>query len=141
LQDVWTDVYPVNSQAVERTGYDTQKPLALLERIILTSSDPGDIVADVFCGSGTTLVAAEKLGRRWIGCDLGRFALHTTRKRLLGTEGCKPFEILNLGRYERQYWQGVTFGDKGKTITEQALYQYMALILNLYSAQPRVVLS
>jgi adenine-specific DNA-methyltransferase len=98
-------------------------------------------VADVFCGSGTTLVAAEKLGRRWIGCDLSRFAIHTTRKRLLDLKGCKPFEILNLGKYERQYWQGVTFGEQGKSITEPALYASLAFILKLYAAQPLVVLA
>ena len=87
------------------------------------------MVADFFCGSDTTLAVAEKLGRRWIGCDLGRFAIHTTRKRLPGIKGCKPFEILNLGKYERQYWHGITFGAKGKTITEQALYEYLAFIL------------
>lgn len=84
VDSLWTDIPPVNSQAVERTGYATQKPLALLERIIKASSEPGDLVADFFCGSGTTLVAAEQLDWRWIGCDLGRFAIHTTRKRLLG---------------------------------------------------------
>jgi hypothetical protein len=93
-------------------------------------------MADFFCGSGTTLAVAERLGRRWVGCDLGRFAVHTARKRLLSTEGCKPFEILNLGKYERQYWQGVTFGGKCKTVTEQALYEYLAFILRLYGAQP-----
>ena len=138
---VWSDVPPVNSQAIEDTGYDTQKSEALLERIIKASSNEGDLVADFFCGSGTTLAVAEKLGRRWIGCDLGRFAIHTTRKRLLGVKGCKPFEILNLGRYERQYWQGVTFGANGKSITEQALYEYLAFILKLYGAQPLVRLA
>jgi hypothetical protein len=82
------------------------------------------------------LAVAEKLGRRWIGCDLGRFATHTTRKRLLEIENCKPFEILNLGKYERQYWQGVTFGEKGTHVTEQALYEYLAFMLKLYGAQP-----
>jgi len=141
LQSVWTEIRPVNSQATEDTGYDTQKPEALLERIVASSSVPESIVLDCFCGSGTTLVVAEKLGRRWIGCDLSRFAIHTTRKRLLGIEGCKPFEILNLGKYERQYWQGATFGSKGKTITEQALYEYLAFILKLYGAQPLVGLA
>jgi adenine-specific DNA-methyltransferase len=95
------------------------------------------LVADFFCGSGTTLAVAEKLGRRWLGCDLGRWAIHVTRKRLLGIENCKPFEVLNLGKYERQYWQGVTFGDtKGKPPTERALYEYLAFILKLYGAQP-----
>ncbi|MCP4405895.1 MAG: site-specific DNA-methyltransferase [bacterium] len=135
LQDLWLDIPPVNSQAAERLAYITQKPERLLERIIKASSDEGDLVVDFFCGSGTTLAVAEKLSRRWIGCDLGRFAIHTTRKRLLGIENCKPFEILNLGKYERQYWQGVTFG-KGKTVTEQSLYEYLAFILKLYGAQP-----
>ena len=118
LCSVWTDVNPVNSQAHEDTGYDTQKPEALLERIVCASSEPGSIVLDFFCGSGTTLAVAERLGRRWIGCDLGRFAVHTSRKRLLELRitdpqtheerGARPFEILSLGRYERKYWQGIT---------------------------------
>jgi len=118
--------------AGEKTGYETQKPESLLERIVKASSRPGDLVADFFCGSGTTLAVSEKLGRRWIGSDLGRYAIHVTRKRLLGIENCKPLEILNLGKYERQYWQGVTFGEKG----EHALYEYLAFVLRLYSAEP-----
>jgi adenine-specific DNA-methyltransferase len=137
LQDIWTDVSPVAPQGIERLNYPTQKPEELLERLIKTSSNEGSIVADFFCGSGTTLAVAEKLKRRWIGCDLGRWATHVTRKRLLGIEDCKPFEVLNLGRYERQYWQGVTFGEaKDKPLTERALYEYLAFILKLYSAQP-----
>jgi site-specific DNA-methyltransferase (adenine-specific)/adenine-specific DNA-methyltransferase len=66
----------------ERSGYPTQKPLALLERIIEAHSEPGDTVADLFCGSGTTLVAAEKLGRRWIGCDVGEQSLRVCKERL-----------------------------------------------------------
>ena len=109
----------------------------MLERIIRASSNEGGLVADFFCGSGTTLAVAEKLGRRWIGCDLGRWGIHVTRKRLLGIENCKPFEVLNLGKYERQYWQGVTFGEaEDKPITEQAIYEYLAFILKLYGAQP-----
>jgi len=141
VSSLWTDISRVGNTSDERLDYTTQKPEALLERIIQTLSNQDALVADFFCGSGTTLAAAEKLGRRWIGCDLGRFAIHTTRKRLLGIKGCKPFEILNLGKYERQYWQGVTFGDKGKTITEQALYEYLAFILKLYGAQPLVGLA
>ena len=72
LQDIWTDVAPVAPQGVERLNYPTQKPEQLLERLIKTSSIEGSIVADFFCGSGTTLAVAEKFGRRWIGCDLGR---------------------------------------------------------------------
>src|SRR6185437_8521128 len=131
------DVNPLNPQALERLDYATQKPAALLERIINASSNKGDLVADFFCGAGTTLAVAETLGRRWIGCDLGRWAVHTTRKRLLGIEKCNPFEVLNLGKYERQYWQGVTFSTtKDKSLTEQALYEYLAFILKLYGAQP-----
>jgi DNA modification methylase len=133
--DVWEIPY-INPVASERLGYATQKPVALLESVLRASSNEGDRVADFFCGSGTTLAVAEKLGRRWIGCDLGRWAIHVTRKRLLGIEKCKPFEILNLGKYERQYWQGLTFGEKAKTITERALYEYLAFILKLYTAQP-----
>ncbi len=112
--DVWLDIpdamhLPEN----ERTGFDTQKPEALLERIIKTSSNEGDVVADFFCGSGTTLAVAEKLGRRWIGVDLGRYAIHTTRKRLIQVQRelhakgqpYRSFDVYNLGRYERQWWQ------------------------------------
>ena len=136
IGDVWEVPY-INPVASERLGYATQKPEALLESVLQASSSKGDLVADFFCGSGTTLAVAEKLGRRWIGCDLGRWGIHVTRKRLLGIENCKPFEVLNLGRYERQYWQGVTFGESGgKPVTEQALYEYLAFILKLYGARP-----
>jgi DNA modification methylase len=136
VTDLWDDVYRISPTSSERLDYPTQKPESLLERIIRTSSNEGALVADFFCGSGTTCAVAERLGRRWIASDLSRWAAHTTRKRLLEMEGCKPFEILNLGKYERQYWQGVTFGNKGKVVTEQALYEYLAFILKLYGAQP-----
>ncbi len=83
IDDLWVDIKPIGSMAIERIGFETQKPEALLERIIKASSNEGDLVADFFCGSGTTLAVAEKLGRRWIGVDLGRYAIHTTRKRLI----------------------------------------------------------
>jgi len=137
LQDIWIDVNKIHNQSQELLGYSTQKPEVLLDRIIRSSSNPGELVADLFSGSGTTLAVAEKLGRRWIGCDLGRWGIHVSRKRLLEIDKCKPFEVLNLGRYERQYWQGVTFGDaKSKPLTEKALYEYLAFILKLYGAQP-----
>jgi len=113
VPDFWDDIDVINSMAMEYQNYMTQKPEALLERIILASSNPGDLVADVFGGSGTTAAVAERLGRRWIMSDLGRFAIHTSRKRLielqrrLNDEG-KPyrsFDVYNLGRYERQWWQ------------------------------------
>lgn len=136
IDDVWRipQLQPASS---EWSGYATQKHHDLLERIIRLSSNEGDLVADFFCGSGTTLAVAERLGRRWIGCDLGRWGIHITRKRLLGIDDCQPFEVLNLGKYERQYWQGVTFGkDKGSSINERALYEYLAFVLKLYGAQP-----
>jgi len=135
LDDTW-DIPIIAPVAHERTGFATQKPEALLERIILGSSNEGNIVADFFCGSGTALAVAEKLKRRWIGCDLSRWAIHVTRKRLLEVENCKPFEVLNLGKYERKYWQGVTFGDKKKSDQQLAIYQYLAFILKLYGAEP-----
>jgi DNA modification methylase len=136
LQDIWTDIRPVPAQGIERLNFETQKPEALLERIVRTSSNEGGLVADLFVGSGTSLAVAEKLGRRWIGCDISRFAMHISRKRLLDIHDCRPFEVLNLGKYERQYWQAATFGDRRRTITERALYEYLAFILRLYGAQP-----
>lgn len=135
--DLWTGKeWVIHSQSLEATGYDTQKPESLLDRVIKACSEEKDLVADFFCGSGTTLAVAEKLGRRWIGCDLSRWAIHVTRKRLLEIENCKPFEVLNLGKYERKYWQGVTFGDKKKSDRQLAIYQYLAFILKLYGAEP-----
>ena len=84
LRSMWTDINPVNSQADERSDYPTQKPEALLERIIATSTDSGDIVLDCFIGSGTTAAVAQRLGRRWIGCDINKGAIQTTAKRLQG---------------------------------------------------------
>jgi DNA modification methylase len=137
VHTIWQDIKPLNSQSNERLDYDTQKPETLLERVIEASSKEGGLVADFFCGSGTTMAAAEKLKRRWIGCDLSRWAVHTTRKRLLGIENCKAFDVLNLGKYERKYWQGVTFSDpKRKRGQEIAIFQYIVFILKLYSAQP-----
>jgi site-specific DNA-methyltransferase (adenine-specific)/adenine-specific DNA-methyltransferase len=82
IGSVWDDISPVNSQADERLGFPTQKPEELLERVIYSTSKPDDIVLDAFAGSGTTLVVAEKLGRRWIGMDCGKLAIYTTQKRL-----------------------------------------------------------
>lgn len=111
--NIWTDIPPINNVAKEGTGYATQKPEALLERLITACSNPDSVIADFFIGSGTTLAVAEKLGRKWIGCDLGRFAIHTARKRLIdvqrdlhGSERTyRSFDVYNLGRYERQWWQ------------------------------------
>lgn len=134
-EDVW-DIPIINSQAKERLGYPTQKPEELLETIIKSSTRPGQIVADFFCGSGTTLAVAEKLGRRWIGADLGRYAIHTTRKRLLEIENCKPFEVLNLGKYERQFWSTANFGEDLDGDGRVNLLEYIAFILKAYGAEP-----
>ena len=144
-QTIWQDVSRVTNTGNERLGYPTQKPEALLERIIKASSNPGDLVADFFCGSGTTAAVAEKLGRKWIATDLGKFGIHTTRKRLIGVQREKKakeqdfraFEVLNLGRYERQAYLNV-----GGRLTglqkEQALAQkeseFRELILRAYKA-------
>ncbi len=109
VQNLWDDISIVPPQSNERLDYDTQKPEALLERIIKASSNEGDLVLDCFCGSGTTAAVAEKLGRRWITCDLGRFAIHTARKRLLGIDNVRPFVVQNLGKYERQQWMNAEF--------------------------------
>jgi adenine-specific DNA-methyltransferase len=107
------DIPALRGNQPERVDYPTQKPEALLERIIQASSNEGDLVADFFCGSGTTLAVSEKLGRRWIGVDLGRYAIHTSRKRLIqvqrdlhaNNQPYRSFDVYNLGRYERQWWQ------------------------------------
>lgn len=134
VQSIWTDLLP-SKTGKEIVGYPTQKPEGLLNRVICSSSNEGALVADFFCGSGTALVVAEKLNRRWIGCDLGRYAIHTSRKRLMDTPKCKPFEVLNLGKYERQVWQGMTF-DGQKQAQQMLIYEYLKFILELYGAQP-----
>lgn len=134
LQDLWTDINMVRGihKAGESVDYPTQKPESLLERIINLLSDEHDLVLDCFCGSGTTAAVAEKLNRRWITCDLGRFAIHTARKRLLGIEGVRPFVVQNLGKYERQVWQQAEFGARAGEIVGQ----YRRFILDLYHAEP-----
>lgn len=87
LADIWSDIRPLNSQAAERLGYPTQKPLALMERIIEASSKPGDVILDPFCGCGTTVDAAQKLGRRWIGIDITYISIDLITKRLQHTHG------------------------------------------------------
>lgn len=147
IDDVWTDINFVNPMALEGTGYATQKPEAFLERIIKASSNENDIVADFFCGSGTTLAVAEKLGRKWIGSDLGKFAIHTTRKRMIGVQrqlksagkDFRAFEILNLGKYERAHYIGVNLDlreeEKQKQLAQKEK-DFINLILHAYRAEP-----
>lgn len=146
MDDLWTDIFHENSQSENRTDYPTQKPIALLERIIKASSNEGDLVADFFCGSGTTAAVAEKLGRKWIASDLGKFGIHTTRKRLIGVQRelkqanqtYRAFEILNLGKYERQHFVGVNpnLRDAEKLQQLQAKEAaFLALVLRAYRAE------
>ena len=114
------------SRKSERTGYDTQKPIAILEKLICASSNEGDLVADFFCGSGTTLAVAEKLNRRWIGSELGKVGIQVTRARLVEQEA-KPFLIENIGNYQREMIY----------LTGGKIYKMQNLILKLYGAAPR----
>ncbi|MDO9339854.1 MAG: site-specific DNA-methyltransferase, partial [Bacteroidales bacterium] len=132
--DIWTDINPVNQVANERLDYPTQKPKGLLERIITASSNESDLILDCFCGSGTTAAVAEKLNRRWIACDLGRFAIHTTRKRLLGIGNVKPFIVQNLGKYERQQWMNAEFENSENRLLQERTYKHF--IIELYHAKP-----
>ena len=146
VDDLWIDLFPVNSQALESCNYPTQKPEALLERIIKASSNEGDLIADIFSGSGTALAVAEKLNRKWIGCDLGKFAIHTTRKRLIGVQrqlkaegkDYRAFEILNLGKYERQHYIGANpnlrEAEQQKQLEEKEA-AFLDLILRAYRAE------
>jgi adenine-specific DNA-methyltransferase len=131
IGSLWADLANVHPWAHEGVGYPTQKPGVLLERIINTATAEGDLVLDCVCGSGTTAITAEQLNRRWIAADLGRFAIHTTRKRLLSLPNPKPFVVQNLGKYERQLWQAVEFGDEAHART--AAYRHF--ILDLYKAK------
>jgi DNA modification methylase len=145
--DVFDDINATNSQAEERIDYPTQKPETLLERIIKSSSNPGDLVADFFCGSGTTAAVAEKLGRKWIATDLGKFGIHTTRKRLIGVQrelkaagqDFRAFEVLNLGRYERQAYLNLPGNLSAKKKAEALARkerEFRDLILRAYRAAP-----
>ncbi len=134
--DLWTDISTMHNLSQERVGYPTQKPEALLERIIKASSNPGDLVLDCFCGSGTTAAVSEKLNRRWITCDLGRFAIHTARKRLLAIPDLKPFQVSNLGKYERQAWRKSALLDDSMSAEHARLMAYRKFILALYHATP-----
>ena len=146
LGDMLVHIPEVNSMAVERTGYATQKPEALIEIILKASSNEGDLVADFFCGSGTTAAVAEKLGRKWIATDLGKFAIHTTRKRMIGVQrqlkadgkDYRAFEILNLGKYERQHYIGVNPNlreSEQQRQLEEREKKFTDLILRAYSAE------
>jgi site-specific DNA-methyltransferase (adenine-specific) len=117
MSSSWTDIPPINSQAKERLGYDTQKPFALLERIVSASSNEGDVVLDPFCGCGTAVAAAHNLGRRWIGIDITHLAISVTRKRLRDSFPNLSYDVVGepkdmesaralalQDRYQFQWW-------------------------------------
>lgn len=146
LSDVWQIPF-INPVASERLDYPTQKPEVLIERIIKSSSNEGDLIADFFCGSGTTLAVAEKLGRKWIGSDLGKFGVHTTRKRMIGVQrelkkegkNFRAFEILNVGRYERENFLATNDDLRAEEKAKQAERkekEFVKLILSAYKAEP-----
>jgi len=143
LDCIWNNLNEVNSMANENLRYPTQKPEQLIKRIIEICSNPEDLVADFFCGSGTTLAVAEKLNRKWIGCDLGKFATHTSRKRLINVQREKekegkhfrPFEVLNLGKYQREFFIKDYLFNERNLKNEQAEEHYYQLILDAYKAK------
>lgn len=152
IDDVWRIPYLMPADKTENVGYETQKPVELVGRIIDALCPDDGIVLDAFCGSGTTLVAAEGLranrdvagkksfsfapSRKWIGCDIGRFSIHTTRKRLINIqrqlfEAKRPyrsFDVFNLGRYERQWWQ--------QEALKGAEDEHRNIVLNFFRAEP-----
>lgn len=141
-QALWLDINAINSQAKEKINYPTQKPEPLLERIIKASSNEDDLILDCFCGSGSTAAVSERMRRRWITCDLGRFSIHTARKRFLGIPNVKPFVVQNLGKYERQQWMvnelTLDGGLKNASEVEKRAAienQYRNFILELYHAK------
>ena len=146
---IWADLkVSTGTKAKESFGYPTQKTEDLLQRIIEASSNAGDLIADFFCGSGTTAAVAEKLGRKWIASDLGKFAIHTTRKRLIGVQrhlkqenkSYRAFEILNLGKYERQYYltdhHPQLSEEERQRLAERKRDDYIRQILQAYQAEP-----
>lgn len=147
LQTIWNDIPDVNSQALERLDYPTQKPEKLYERILELGSNKDDLVADFFVGSGTLPSVAEKMGRKWIASDLGKFGIHTSRKRMIDVQrklkkdgiDFRAFEILNVGRYERENYLTVNDDLRAEEKAQQALRkekEFVKLIIAAYKAEP-----
>ena len=126
VSSVWTDIPPVNAVAAERLGYPTQKPVALLERIISASSNEGDVVLDPFCGCGTTVHAAQKLNRRWIGIDVTHLAIGLIRKRLKDAFPNAAFEVVGVPRDV----------DGARTLALQDKYEFQKWALSMIDAVP-----
>jgi DNA modification methylase len=144
--DVWDVPQIPERDKTEKTDYPTQKPEKFLDRIIRASSKDGDLIADFFCGSGTTLAVAEKLGRKWIGSDLGKFGIHTSRKRMIGVQrelkkegkNFRAFEILNVGRYERENFLTINNDLRAEEKVKQAERkekEFVKLIISAYKAE------
>lgn len=141
VETVWNDI-----NRLTNLQYPTEKPEKLLERIVKASSKEGDLVADFFCGSGTTLAIAEKINRKWIGSDLGRFSIHTTRKRMIGVQrelkesgkNYRAFEILNISRYEREHFVSVNPNLSPKDqvkMRQRKEKEFIEIILFAYKAE------
>jgi DNA modification methylase len=129
LQDIWTDIKPIGAQASEREGYPTQKPVELLDRIIKSSTNEGDLIVDCFVGSGTTLVSAAQLKRRWVGVDCGKLAIYTAQRRLLSLtvddqDASSAFEICYAGLYDNELLEQLSFDD------------FRAFTLDLFDCRP-----
>jgi adenine specific DNA methylase Mod len=127
LQDLWADIKPIGAQAAERLGYPTQKPQTLLERIIESSSNPNDIVLDPFCGCGTTIHAAQKLGRQWIGIDVTYLAINLIKRRLKDAFG-------EDAQFEER-GQPTDFGS-AQRLAELDKFQFQHWALSLVEARP-----
>jgi len=149
ISDVWNDIASFQTvvNSPEIMDYPTQKPEKLIRRMIEASTNEGDLVADFFCGSGTTLAVAEKLGRKWIGSDLGKFGIHISRKRMIGVQrelkreskNFRAFEILNVGRYERESFLTTNDDLRAEEKSKQAESkekEFVKLILSAYKAEP-----
>ena len=132
LQDIWTDIPPINAMAAERLGYPTQKPEALLERILESSSNEGDVILDCFCGCGTTIAAAERLGRRWVGIDVTHLAINLIRHRLRYAYGDHIEETYDV------VGEPVELPD-AETLARDDPFQFQCWALGLVGARPAEV--
>lgn len=147
VDDVWKLSMLQPADLTQNVNYPTQKPQTIAQRIISASSNEGDLIADFFCGSGTTMAVAEQLNRKWIGSDLGKFGIHTSRKRMidiqrkLKKEGLdfRAFEILNVGRYERENYLNLNDDLRAEEKAQQAAKkedEFVQLIIKAYEAEP-----
>ena len=126
LQNVWTDIYPIGAQATERLGYPTQKPVALVERILAASSSPGDTVLDPFCGCGTTLHAAAKMDRKWVGIDITHLAIGLIGRRLNAAFPKLKFKIIGVPKDR----------DGARALAKADPYEFQKWALSMIEAQP-----